>query len=49
MVEDEGNIVDLGHDDIDGLVGMSFLSAFNYEIRSSERRILIEKGQPMKA
>ena len=37
------NIFDLGHDDIDGLLGMNFLSDFNYEIRSSERRILIEK------
>jgi clan AA aspartic protease (TIGR02281 family) len=37
------NIFDLGHDDIDGLLGMNFLSDFNYEIRSSERRILVEK------
>ena len=38
------NIFDLGHDDIDGLLGMNFLSDFNYEIRSSERRILVEKA-----
>jgi clan AA aspartic protease (TIGR02281 family) len=40
------NIFDLGHDDIDGLLGMNFLSDFNYEIRSSERRILVEKTGP---
>jgi predicted aspartyl protease len=43
------NIFDLGHDDIDGLLGMNFLSDFNYEIRSSERRILVEKDRPRKA
>jgi predicted aspartyl protease len=37
------HVFDLGHDDIDGLLGMNFLSAFNYEIRSAERRILVEK------
>jgi hypothetical protein len=37
------NVFDLGHDDIDGLLGMNFLSDFNYDIRSSERRILVEK------
>jgi clan AA aspartic protease (TIGR02281 family) len=42
------NVFDLGHDGIDGLVGMNFLSDFNYEIRSSERRILVEKDRPMK-
>ena len=40
------NIFDLGHDDIDGLLGMNFLSDFNYEIRSSERCILVEKTGP---
>jgi clan AA aspartic protease (TIGR02281 family) len=40
------NVFDLGHDDIDGLLGMNFLSDFNYEIRSSERRILVEKTGP---
>jgi clan AA aspartic protease (TIGR02281 family) len=40
------NVFDLGHDDIDGLLGMNFLSDYNYEIRSSERRILIEKTGP---
>jgi len=43
------NIFDLGHDDIDGLLGMNFLSDFNYEIRSSECRILVEKDRPLKA
>jgi clan AA aspartic protease (TIGR02281 family) len=40
------HVFDLGHDDIDGLLGMNFLSDFNYEIRSSERRILVEKDRP---
>jgi predicted aspartyl protease len=37
------NVFDLGHDDIDGLVGLNFLSELNYEIRSAEQRILVEK------
>ena len=40
------NVFDLGHDDIDGLLGMNFLSAFNYEVRSAERRLLVEKIAP---
>jgi predicted aspartyl protease len=40
------NVFDLGHDDIDGLLGMNFLSAFNYEVRSAERRRLVEKIAP---
>jgi hypothetical protein len=40
------NVFDLGHDDIDGLLGMNFLSDFNYDIRSAERRILVEKTGP---
>ena len=36
------HVFDRGHEDIDGLVGLNFLSAFNYEIRSAERRILAE-------
>jgi clan AA aspartic protease (TIGR02281 family) len=32
----------LGHKDIDGLVGMNFLRHFNFEVRSAERRILVE-------
>jgi predicted aspartyl protease len=36
------NVANLGHD-IDGLLGMSFLSDFNLEIRPAERRILIER------
>jgi clan AA aspartic protease (TIGR02281 family) len=43
------NVFDLGHDDIDGLLGMNFLSDFNYEVRSSEHRILVEKDRPMTA
>ena len=39
-------VFDLGHDDIDGLVGMNFLSEFNFEIRSAERRMLVEKIAP---
>jgi clan AA aspartic protease (TIGR02281 family) len=39
------NVFDLGHD-IDGLLGMNFLSDFNYEIRSSEHRILVERDRP---
>jgi hypothetical protein len=37
------NVFNLGDDDIDGLLGMNFLSDFDYDIRSSERRILVEK------
>lgn len=37
------NVFDLGHDDIDGLLGMNFLLDFNVEIRPAERRILVEK------
>jgi predicted aspartyl protease len=40
------NVFDLGHGDIDGLLGMNFLSDFNVEIRPAERRILIEKIAP---
>jgi predicted aspartyl protease len=40
------NVFDLGHDDIDGLLGMNFLSEFNFEIRPTEQRILIEKIAP---
>jgi clan AA aspartic protease (TIGR02281 family) len=36
------HVFDLGHDEIDGLLGLNFLSALNYEIRSTERRILVE-------
>ena len=40
------HVFDLGHEDIDGLVGLNFLSELNYEIRSAEGRILVEKIQP---
>jgi clan AA aspartic protease (TIGR02281 family) len=36
-------VFDLGHEDIHGLLGMNFLSDFNFEIRPAERRILVEK------
>jgi predicted aspartyl protease len=39
------NVCELGHG-IDGLLGMNFLNEFNYEIRSDERRILLEKIAP---
>jgi len=35
-------VLDLGHEGIDGLVGLNFLSELNYEVRSAERRILAE-------
>jgi predicted aspartyl protease len=37
------NVFDLGHDDIDGLLGMNLLSELNLEIRPAEQRILVEK------
>jgi predicted aspartyl protease len=37
------HVFDLGFDDIDGLLGMNFLSHLNIEIRGAERRILAEK------
>ena len=38
------NVLDLGHEDIaDGLIGMNFLNELNYEIRSAEGRILVER------
>ena len=39
-------VFDLGHEGIQGLLGMNFLSDFNFEIRPAERRILIEKIAP---
>jgi predicted aspartyl protease len=36
----------LGHQDVDGLVGMNFLRHFNLEIRPAERRILLELINP---
>lgn len=37
------NVFDIGWDDIDGLLGMSFLSELNFEIRPAERRILAQR------
>jgi clan AA aspartic protease (TIGR02281 family) len=39
-------VFDLDHGDIDGLVGLNFLSLLNYEIRSAEHRILVEPFAP---
>lgn len=36
------HVFDLGYDDIDGLLGLNFLRELNYEVRSMERRILVE-------
>ncbi len=40
------HVFDLGHDDIDGLLGLNFLSSLNYEVRSAEQRILVEPVTP---
>lgn len=42
MPDVHADVADLGHG-IDGVLGMNFLSDFNFEIRPAERRILIEK------
>lgn len=39
------DVADLGHG-IDGVLGMNFLSHFNFEIRPAERRILVERIAP---
>jgi hypothetical protein len=36
----------LGHQDIDGLVGMNFLRHFNFEVRPVEQRIHLELIEP---
>ncbi len=36
----------LGHQNLDGLVGMNFLRHFNFEVRPDERRILVELINP---
>jgi predicted aspartyl protease len=40
------HVFDLGYDDIDGLLGMNFLGEMNYEVRSTERQILVEAIEP---
>lgn len=42
------NVFDLGYD-IDGLLGMNFLSALNVEIRPAERRIIVAPIAPTAA
>lgn len=42
----EVHVFDLGYDDIDGLLGLNFLRELNYEVRSAERRILVEVIEP---
>jgi clan AA aspartic protease (TIGR02281 family) len=37
------HVFDLGHDDLDGLLGLNFLSDLDYEIRSAQRRVLAAK------
>lgn len=39
------DVADLGHG-IDGVLGMNFLSDFNFEIRPGERRILVQRIAP---
>ncbi|HEX4421404.1 MAG TPA: retropepsin-like aspartic protease [Kofleriaceae bacterium] len=39
------DVADLGYG-VDGVLGMNFLSDFNFEIRPDERRILVEKIVP---
>src|SRR5262245_36028973 len=41
------HVFDLGHDEMDGLVGLNFLSSLNYEVRSAEHRILVERIAPV--
>lgn len=35
-------VFDLGHEGVDGLLGMNFLRHFNFEVRPVERRIVVE-------
>src|ERR1041385_6066697 len=37
------HVFDLGHEDIDGLLGMNLLGKFNLELRPVERRIVVQK------
>jgi predicted aspartyl protease len=39
------DVADLGYG-VDGVLGMNFLSDFNFDIRPDERRILVEKIVP---
>ncbi|HEX3761624.1 MAG TPA: hypothetical protein VHW23_23160 [Kofleriaceae bacterium] len=39
------DVAELGYG-IDGVLGMNFLSDFNFEIRPAERRIFVERIAP---
>ena len=39
-------IFPLGHQNLDGLVGMNFLRHFNFEVRPDEQRIVVELLNP---
>jgi predicted aspartyl protease len=39
-------VFDLDHEGIDGLLGMNFLRHFNFEVRPTEQRILVELSNP---
>jgi hypothetical protein len=44
------NVFDLADSgNISGLIGLNFLSQFNYEIRSGEGRIIVENLAPLAA
>jgi predicted aspartyl protease len=44
------NVLDLGDsNDIHGLIGLSFLKLFDYEVRSDEGRILVSNLRPLDA
>ena len=47
VIERIGYTFPLGHQDIDGLVGMNFLRHFNFEVRPAEQRILVELINPL--
>jgi predicted aspartyl protease len=39
-------VFDLDHEGIDGLLGMNFLRHFNFEVRRTEQRIVVELSDP---
>lgn len=36
------NVFDFGHEGFDGLLGMNFLRHFNFEVRPSDQKIIVE-------